>query len=224
VPQQVGAGLAFAAFPAIHLETFAMKLYFAPGACSQTPHIVLHEAGLAHEAVQVNLKTHQLPDGSDYYAINPRGYVPLLELDDGQRLTENAALVQYLADLAPAKGLLPPAGSLARTRVQEWLAFIGSELHKGYSPLFNPALADDVKAIFKAKLADRYRWVDQQLAGKSYLMGETFSVADAYFFVVTNWAPRVGVDLAGLENVAAHQARMRNRPAVQATLKAEGFA
>jgi len=198
-----------------------MKLYFSPGACSQCPHIVLHEAGIAHEAVQVNLKTHQLADGSDYYAINPRGYVPLLELDSGERLTENAALVQYIADLAPAKGLLPPAGSLARTRVQEWLAFVGSELHKGFGPLFNPAVPDEVKALFKKKLVDRFTWVDKQLAGKSYLMGESFSVADAYLFVITGWTGRMGVDIAGLENLAAHQARMKARPAVQAALQME---
>lgn len=198
-----------------------MKLYFSPGACSLCPHIVLLEAGLRAEAVKVNLKTHQLPDGSDYYAINPRGYVPLLELDDGQRLTENAALVQYLADQAPERGLLPPAGSLARTRVQEWLAFIGSELHKGFSPLFNPALPDEVKTIFKKKLVERFTWVDGQLAGKPYLMGEAFSVADAYLFVITGWAARVGVDIAGLQALAAHQARMGQRPAVQAALQAE---
>lgn len=201
-----------------------MKLYFAPGACSLCPHIVMLEAGLAAETVQVNLKAHQLPDGSDYYAINPRGYVPLLELDDGQRITENAAIVQYLAERAPDRGLLPPAGTLARTRVQEWLAFVGSELHKGFSPLFNPALPEEAKPIFKKKLLDRFGWVNQQLAGKSYLMGETFTVADAYLFVITGWASRVGVDIAGLENLAAHQARMRQRPAVQAALQAEGQA
>lgn len=198
-----------------------MKLYFSPGACSLCPHIVLLEAGLRAETVKVNLRTHQLADGSDYYAINPRGYVPLLELDDGQHLTENAALVQYLADLAPERGLLPPAGSLARTRVQEWLAFIGSELHKGFSPLFNPALPDEVKTIFKKKLVERFTWVDGQLAGKPYLMGEAFSVADAYLFVITGWAARVGVDIAGLQALAAHQARMGQRPAVQAALQAE---
>lgn len=201
-----------------------MKLYFAPGACSLCPHIVMLEAGLAAETVQVNLKAHQLPDGSDYYAINSRGYVPLLELDDGQRITENAAIVQYLAERAPDRGLLPPAGTLARTRVQEWLAFVGSELHKGFSPLFNPALPEEAKPIFKKKLLDRFGWVNQQLAGKSYLMGETFTVADAYLFVITGWASRVGVDIAGLENLAAHQARMRQRPAVQAALQAEGQA
>lgn len=201
-----------------------MKLYFAPGACSLCPHIVMLEAGLAAETVQVNLKAHQLPDGSDYYAINPRGYVPLLELDDGQRITENAAIVQYLAERAPDRGLLPPAGTLARTHVQEWLAFVGSELHKGFSPLFNPALPEEAKPIFKKKLLDRFGWVNQQLAGKSYLMGETFTVADAYLFVITGWASRVGVDIAGLENLAAHQARMRQRPAVQAALQAEGQA
>lgn len=201
-----------------------MKLYFAPGACSLCPHIVVLEAGLAAETVQVNLKAHQLLDGSDYYAINPRGYVPLLELDDGQRITENAAIVQYLAERAPDRGLLPPAGTLARTRVQEWLAFVGSELHKGFSPLFNPALPEEDKPIFKKKLLDRFGWVNQQLAGKSYLMGETFTVADAYLFVVTGWAGRVGVDIAGLENLAAHQARTRQRPAVQAALQAESQA
>jgi glutathione S-transferase len=201
-----------------------MKLYFAPGACSLCPHIVMLEAGLVAETVQVNLKAHQLPDGSDYYAINSRGYVPLLELDDGQRITENAAIVQYLAERAPDRGLLPPAGTLARTRVQEWLAFVGSELHKGFSPLFNPALPEEARPIFKNKLLDRFGWVNQQLAGKSYLMGETFTVADAYLFVITGWASRVGVDIAGLENLAAHQARMRLRPAVQAALQAEGQA
>ncbi|WP_457392906.1 glutathione transferase GstA [Roseateles sp. P5_E1] len=201
-----------------------MKLYFAPGACSLCPHIVVLEAGLTAETVQVNLKAHQLLDGSDYYAINPRGYVPLLELDDGQRITENAAIVQYLAERAPDRGLLPPAGTLARTRVQEWLAFVGSELHKGFSPLFNPALPEEARPIFKKKLLDRFGWVNQQLAGKSYLMGETFTVADAYLFVITGWAGRVGVDIAGLENLAAHQARTRQRPAVQAALQAESQA
>ncbi|HEY9106393.1 MAG TPA: glutathione transferase GstA [Roseateles sp.] len=198
-----------------------MKLYFAPGACSLCPHIVLHEAGLAHESVKVNLKTHQLPDGSDYYAINPRGYVPLLELDDGQRLTENAAVVQYIAECAPDRGLLPPAGTLARTRVQEWLAFIGSELHKSFSPLFNPAMPEEAKALFRKKLHERFAWVDRQLAGKSYVMGETFTVADAYLFVITGWAAGNGVDVTGLENLMAHQARMKQRPAVQAALQAE---
>lgn len=198
-----------------------MKLYFAPGACSLCPHIVLLEAGLKAETVQVNLKTHQLLDGSDYYAINARGYVPLLELDDGQRVTENAAIVQYLADHAADRGLLPPPNTLARTRVQEWLAFVGSELHKGFSPLFNPALPEEAKPIFKKKLVDRFTWVNQQLAGRSYLMGETFTVADAYLFVITGWAPRVGVDIADLENLNAHQARTKARPAVQAALKAE---
>lgn len=198
-----------------------MKLYFSPGACSLCPHIVLHEAGIDHEAVKVNLKTHQLADGSDYYDINPRGYVPLLELDSGERLTENAALVQYIADLAPGSELLPPAGTLERTRVQSWLAFIGSELHKGFSPLFNPALPEEAKPIFKKKLVERFNWVDGQLAGRSWLMGETFSVADAYLFVMTGWAERTGLDIAGLANLAAHQARMKDRPAVQAALKME---
>lgn len=201
-----------------------MKLYFSPGACSLCPHIVLHEAGLDHEAVQVNLKTHQLADGSDYYAINPRGYVPLLELDSGERLTENAALVQYIADLAPGSQLLPPAGTLERTRVQSWLAFIGSELHKGFSPLFNPAMPEEAKALFKKKLQERFAWVDRQLAGKLWVMGDSYSVADAYLFVITGWTERTGVDVSGLQNLSAHQARMKERPAVQAALRMEAAA
>ncbi len=200
-----------------------MKLYYSPGACSLSPHIVLHEAGLKYQAVIANLKSHQLADGTDYYTINPKGSVPLLELDDGQRLSEGPAIVQYLADLAPASNLAPAAGTMARYRLQEWLNFITSEIHKGFSPLFNAAMPEEAKAISRTKLTDRYRWINEQLEGKSYLMGDTFTVADAYLFTVTSWAKHVGIDLSGFANVNAYQARVAARPAVQAAMKAEGL-
>ncbi len=200
-----------------------MKLYYSPGACSLSPHIVLHEAGLAYQPVLASTKTHKLADGTDYYTINAKGYVPLLELDDGQRLSEGPAIVQYLADQAPASKLAPAAGTMERYRLQEWLNFTTSELHKGFSPLFNAAMPEEGKAIYRAKLADRYRWVDEQLEGKHYLMGDTFTVADAYLFTVTGWAKLVGVDLSGFANLNAYQARVAARPAVQAAMKAEGL-
>ncbi len=200
-----------------------MKLFYSPGACSLSPHIALREAGLAFQAVKAPTKTHQLDDGTDYYTINPLGYVPLLELDDGTRLTEGPAIVQYIADQAPLKNLAPANGTLARYRLQSLLNFIGTELHKGYSPLFNPATPDAYKAIARDKLVSRYQWVDDQLAGKDYLTGEHFSVADGYLFTVTNWASKVGVDLSAYANVAAFMARVAARPAVQEALKAEGL-
>ncbi len=200
-----------------------MKLYYSPGACSLSPHIVLREAGLAFEPVLASTKTHKLQDGSDYYAINPKGYVPLLELDGGERLSEGPVIVQYIADQVPEKGLAPAAGTMARYRLQEWLNFITSELHKGFSPLFNPAVPDDARPVFRKKLVERFTWVDGQLAGKSYLMGDAFSVADAYLFTVGSWAPHVGVDITGLANLGAFMARMGARPAVQAALRAEGL-
>ncbi len=200
-----------------------MKLYYSPGACSLSPHIALHEAGLAFEAVKAPTKTHQLDDGTDYYTINPLGYVPLLELDDGTRLTEGPAIVQYIADQVPDKQLAPANGTLARYQLQSWLTFIGTELHKGFSPLFNPATPEEYKAMARERLAGRLRWVDGQLEGKAFLMGDTFSVADGYLFTVTNWAPRVGVDLAGLSRLLAWRERIAARPAVQAAMKAEGL-
>lgn len=200
-----------------------MKLYYSPGACSLSPHIVLHEAGLPFQAVLASTKTHKLADGTDYYTINPKGYVPLLELDNGERLSEGPVIVQYIADQAPASGLAPAAGTMARYRVQEWLNFITSELHKGFSPLFNPAMPEEAKALSRAKLGDRLRWVDEQLEGKSYLMGETFTVADAYLFTVAGWGKYVGVDISGLDRLGAYLGRVAARPAVQAALKAEGL-
>jgi glutathione S-transferase len=200
-----------------------MKLYYSPGVCSLSPHIVLREAGLAFEPVLASTKTHQLADGTDYYGINPKGYVPLLELDNGERLSEGPAIVQYIADQVPGKNLAPAAGTMARYRLQEWLNFISSELHKSYSPLFNPATPDEYKAMARAKLLERLTWADQQLAGKPYLMGDQFSVADAYLFTVTRWSKGAGLDITPLANLAAFTARVAARPAVQEAMKAEGL-
>jgi glutathione S-transferase len=200
-----------------------MKLYYSPGACSLSPHIVLRESGLAFEPVLASTKTHKLQDGTDYYGINPKGYVPLLELDNGERLSEGPVIVQYIADQVPAKKLAPPAGTMARYRLQEWLNFITSELHKGFSPLFNPAVPEDARPVFRAKLVDRFKWVDSQLAGRQYLMGDEFSVADAYLFTVASWGGYVGVDTSGLANLGAFMERMKARPAVQEAMKAEGL-
>eukprot|EP01041_Mallomonas_annulata_P018322 gene18322-37195_t len=159
-----------------------MKLYYSPGACSLSPHIALHEAGLAYTPVLASTKSHKLQDGTDYYTINALGYVPLLELDNGERLREGPAIVQYVADQVPQKNLAPANGTLPRYRLQEWLTFIGTELHKTFSPLFNPATPEEFKTATKDKLAKRLAWVDGELAGKPYLMGDHFSVADGYLF------------------------------------------
>ncbi len=200
-----------------------MKLYYSPGACSLSPHIVLLESGLSFEPVLASTKTHKLQDRTHYYTINPKGYVPLLELDNGERLTEGPAIVQYIADQVPAMGLAPANGTMARYRLQEWLNFITSELHKGIGGLFNAAMPEEAKALMRAKAGERLEWVDSQLEGRSYLMGDAFSVADAYLFTVTNWTKHVGVDIAALKNLLAFQKRMAERPAVQAALRAEGL-
>ena len=200
-----------------------MKLYYSPGACPLSPHIVLCELGLPHELVKVDLKTHLTESGIDFTTINPKGYVPALELDDGQLLTEGPAIVQYLADLKPAAGLLPPAGSLERARVQEWLTFIGTELHKNFSPLFNPAASADWKAAARANIERRFSYVDKALAGRDYLTGASFCVADAYLFTVANWSGFHQIDLAPWPNLAAYQKRVMARPAVQEALRAEGL-
>lgn len=199
-----------------------MKLYYSPGACSLSPQIVLQESGLAYEPVLASTKTHQLADGTDYYTINPLGYVPLLELDNGARLREGPAIIQYIADQVPEKKLAPANGSFERYQLQEWLNFIGTEIHKGFGPLFKPTTPENYKPIALEALTKRLQWVDQQLAGKSYLMGEQFSVADAYLYTVSRWAGFVGLDLSGLANILAFQQRMAQRPAVQAALKIEG--
>jgi glutathione S-transferase len=200
-----------------------MKLYYSPGACSLSPHIALREAGLAFEPVLASTKTHQLADGTDYYTINSLGYVPVLELDDGTRLREGPAIVQYIADQVPLKNLAPANGTLPRYRLQEWLTFIGTEIHKTFSPLFNPAMPEEGKKILRDKLVSRFQWVSGQLAGKDFLMGDQFSVADGYFFVVTRWAKPMNIDLSGAPNVVAHHERVAARPAVQEALKFEGL-
>ena len=200
-----------------------MKLYYSPGSCSLSPHITLHESGLAFDPIPAPTKTHKLEDGTDYYSINPLGYVPLLQLDDGTRLTEGPAIVQYIADQVPAKNLAPANGTVARAQLQSWLNFISTELHKGVSPMFNPATPADYKPMVIDKLLSRLKWIDGQLAGKSYLMGDAFSVADPYLFAVTNSASRVGVDITGLSNITAFRERMAARPAVQAAMRHEGL-
>ncbi len=200
-----------------------MKLYYSPGACSLSAHIALEEAGLAYEAIAAPTKTHKLADGTDYYTINPLGYVPLLVFNDGTKLREGPAIVQYIADQVPAKNLAPANGTMARYKLQEWLTFIGTELHKNFSPLFNPATPEDLKTATKDRLAGRLKWVEGELAGKHYLMGETYTVADGYLFTVTNWAVHVGVDLSPYTNLLAYRARIGVRPAVVSAMKAEGL-
>ena len=199
-----------------------MKLYYSPGACSLSPHIALQEAGLAYTPVLASTKSHKLQDGTDYYTINALGYVPVLELDNGERLREGPAIVQYLADQVPGKNLAPANGTMERYRLQEWLTFIGTELHKGHSPLFAPGTPEDYKPLVRERLQARFAWVDKQLAGKDYLLGQ-FSVADAYLYTVSRWGQYVGVDLSGFANIVAFQQRMEQRPAVQAALRAEGL-
>jgi len=200
-----------------------MKLYFSPGACSLSPHIALREAGLTVELAKVDLRARKLEDGSDYTLINPKGYVPALGLDEGGVLTEGPAIVQYIADRNPASGLAPAAGTLARYRLQEWLNFIATELHKGFSPLFTPGMPEEAKAMAKARLDGRLQWVNGELTGKSYLMGDTFSVADGYLFTVAGWTRHVGIDISGLTNLVAYMTRVGARPAVQEALRAEGL-
>lgn len=200
-----------------------MKLYYSPGACSLSVHIALHEAGLAHEAVKAPTKTKILPDGSDYRLINPLGYVPYLMLDSGEGLREGPAIVQYIADQVPEKNLAPANGTMARYQLQSWLNFISTELHKGFSPLFTPGMPDEAKAMAKERLLQRLAWVDGELAGKQYLMGDTFTVADGYCFTVTNWPAMIGVDISGFTNLGLYRARVGARAGVQAAMKAEGL-
>jgi glutathione S-transferase len=200
-----------------------MKLYYSPGACSLSPHIALLEAGLPADLVKVDLKSHKLDGGDDYYGVHVKGYVPLLELDDGQRLSEGPAIVQYIADHRPETGLAPAAGTIERYRLQEWLNFITSELHKSFSPLFDASAPSEWKATVKARLAKRFDWIAEQLADNDYLMGAQFTVADAYLFTVLNWCKWVGIDLSRWPVLAAYVARVAARPKVHAALKAEGL-
>lgn len=200
-----------------------MKLYYSPGACSLSPHIVALEAGLPCETILASTKSHKLQDGTDFYTINPLGYVPFLVLANGQTLREGPVIVQYLADQVPEKKLIPAVGTMERYRVLEWLNFIGTELHKSFGPLFKPGTPEDYKPSVRQALRGRFEWVEQQLASKNYLMGEQFTVADAYLFTVSGWSKFVGLDLSDLPNLQAYLARVGGRPAVQAALRAEGL-
>jgi glutathione S-transferase len=200
-----------------------MKLYYSPGACSLSPHIALHEAGLAHELVRVDLKEKKTETGEDFAKINPKGQVPALMLDSGELLTEGPVIVQVIADKAAGKNLAPARDSTERYKLQEWLTYTNGELHKNIGPLFNPALSDDAKAVFKDRAIGKFRYVDGQLAGKDYLMGKQFTVADGYMFTMLRWADNMKFDLSGLTNLKAYQARVGARPMVQQALSKEGL-
>lgn len=202
-----------------------MKLYFSPAACSLAVHIALREAGISPDLVAVDLATHRLADGSDYLAIHPRGYVPLLELDDGSRHSEVAALLQHVADLAPGAGLLAAAGTRERLEILEWVTFVSSELHKVFSPwLWHKETADSTRKAVKEKLALRFAEMDQVLAGRDFLAGERFTIADAYAFTIVRWAPMLGISLKPYPRLEAYLQRVAGRGAVQAALQAEGLA
>jgi len=200
-----------------------MKLYFSPGACSLSPHIVAQEVGIPLTLVKVDTAKKTLADGGDYWAVNPKGYVPAMELDNGELLTEGPTIVQYLADRKPEAKLVPPAGTMERYRLQEMLGYINSEIHKTYSPLFRPTTTPELRKDREEYLRKRYGVVEKQLAKGPYLFGEQFTVADAYLFTVTNWANFVKLDLSEFPNLLAFQARVAGRPGVQAALVAEGL-
>ena len=198
-----------------------MKLYYSPGACSLSPHIALMEAGLPYDLVKVDLRAKKLENGDDFWKVNPKGQVPALVLDNGELVTEGPVIVQMIADKAAAKNLAPAASSPERYKLQEWLTYINGELHKNIGPLFNPALSDDAKGVFKDRAMGKFKYVDGQLAGKDYLMGKQFTVADGYLFVMTTWADRMKFDFSALPNLKAYHARVAARPGVQAALKME---
>lgn len=200
-----------------------MKLYYLQGACSLASLISLIEAGARFEPVAVDRKTRKIPDGRDYSAVNPKGYVPALELDDGEVLTENVAVLPFIADLNPSANLAPAVGTRARFRLQEWLGYLNGEVHKNFSTLFNPAAPDAMKQIAKDNLAKRIGFIEQKLGDKPFLLGENFSVADAYLYVILSWRERMGVDISSFPKVTALYDRVRARPAVQAARKAEGL-
>jgi glutathione S-transferase len=200
-----------------------MKLYYSPGACSLSPHIVAHELGIKLDLEKVDVRTKQTEHGADFFAINPKGYVPTLRLDNNEVLTEGPAIVQYLADLKPELQLAPINGTLARYRLQEILGYINSELHKTYSPLFNPATTAETRKEREDYLRKRYALIEQTLSKQPYLLGEQFSVADAYLFTVTSWSNFLKLDLSEFPNLLAFQKRVAARPAVQAALKGEGL-
>jgi len=200
-----------------------MKLYYSPGACSLSPHIALLEAGLPYDLVKVDLKEKKTENGDDFTKINPKGQVPALLLDSGELLTEGPVIVQAIADKAAAKNLAPANGTDERYKMQEWLNFTTSELHKNFSPLFNPAIPDEVKNFFKDRIMGKFKYADSQLADRDYLMGEQFTVADGYLFVMLAWADRMKMDLSGFKNLMAYKARVGGRAKVQEALTKEGL-
>jgi glutathione S-transferase len=200
-----------------------MKLYYSPGACSQAAHILLHETGLKHSSEKVDIRAKKTADGGDYFAVNPKGAVPALELDGGEVLTENGAVMQYIGDLA-GDGVLLPKSGLPRYRVIEWLSYLGSDVHKSFGPLFNPAASDEVKESARDMVGKKFDFLDSRLAGRHYLTGDTMSVADPYLFAMLGWTGKLGIDLAKWPNLAAFRQRMEQRDTVQTVLKAEGLA
>lgn len=200
-----------------------MKLYYSPGACSLSPHIALLEAGLPYDLVKVDLRAKKLENGDDFLKINPKGQVPALALDSGELVTEGPVIVQMIADKAAGKNLAPARDSVERYKLQEWLTYINSELHKNFGPMFSPVLADDAKAFFKDRVMGKFGYVNGALAGRDYLMGKQFTVADGYLFTMLSWADRMKFDLSGLPNLLAYKARVGARPMVQEALTKEGL-
>jgi glutathione S-transferase len=200
-----------------------MKLYYSPGACSLSPHIALLEAGLPYDLVKVDLKAKKLENGDDYLKVNPKGQVPALGLDSGELVTEGPVIVQMIADKAAAKNLAPARDSAERYKLQEWLNFITTEVHKNFGPLFSPVLADDAKAFFKDRVMAKFKYIDGQLAGREHLMGKQFTVADGYLFTMLSWAERMKFDLSAMPNLLAYKARVGARPMVQQALTKEGL-
>lgn len=201
-----------------------MKLYFNPSVCSLAPHIALREAGLKFDLVKVDIRAHTVADGSDYYQINPKGYVPVLMLDNGELLTEGSVISEYIADLNPAANLAPPVGTMARTRLREWMAFISTEVHKGFGPLFNPSMPEELKTMARTKLGGRLDWIVKQLGDKPYLTGDTFTIADAYLFTVLGWGKWTGVDTAPWPTLVSYVERIAARPKVMEAMAAEAAA
>jgi glutathione S-transferase len=200
-----------------------MKLYYAPGACSLSPHIALLEAGLPYDLVKVDLRAKKLENGDDFLKVNPKGQVPALALDSGELVTEGPVIVQMIADKVPAKDLAPARDAAERYKLQEWLTYINGELHKNIGPLFNPALSDEAKGVFKDRAMGKFKYVDSQLAGREYLLGKQFTVADGYLFVMLRWAEGMKFDLSGLNNLLAYKDRVAARPKVQEALVKEGL-
>jgi glutathione S-transferase len=200
-----------------------MKLYYSPGACSLSPHIALLEAGLPYDLVKVDLRAKKLENGDDFLKVNPKGQVPALALESGELVTEGPVIVQMIADRAAGKNLAPAHGSAERYKLLEWLNFITAELHKSFGPIFSPVLADEAKAFFKDRVMGKFKYIDSQLAGRDYLMGSQFSVADAYLFTMLSWADRMKFDLSDMPNLVAYKARVAARPKVQEALTKEGL-